>query len=377
MATLAEEYDDLYEAKKEIADAITDVGEKFGIKANEADSFRSYADKILKIGNSIWSSAEDSEEQHLLITENGYYDVNDLSKQYFDDADKYSAVSSLWISVQSAPVIVGKRNIYVGEASEITVSRPEPLVVGADYATQDDFIDALATALNATKTKVSINYSDFWKIVCPNGATFFSYTSDGASTYRACPGPVAYSYFINGGCKLADLYVYGNQDVLIFAEYESRYNRWRAGMGIYVDEIINSKGSTFEKTYLHLYVDDSSGVDIHNTFFDWWMPINQLRLGYNDMYSTLYYQYDKQYGKDSTEQLVSKFEIGMQWKRDECPPSVGGVADLGDYALFYGDWWNIHYPPGGSIANVSGLSIDGVNFAHIAAGLFRRVTSNS
>jgi len=112
MATLAEEYDDLYEAKKEIADAITDVGEKFGIKANEADSFRSYADKILKIGNSIWSSAEDSEEQHLLITENGYYDVNDLSKRYFDDADKYSAVSSLWISVQSAPIVTGEEWIF-------------------------------------------------------------------------------------------------------------------------------------------------------------------------------------------------------------------------------------------------------------------------
>lgn len=123
MATLAEEYEDLYDAKKEIADAITDVGEKYGIKANEADSFRSYADKILKIGNSIWSSAEDSEEQHLLITENGYYDVNDLSKRYFDDADKYSAVSSLWISVQSAPIVTGEGWI-IEKSTKVSESIP-------------------------------------------------------------------------------------------------------------------------------------------------------------------------------------------------------------------------------------------------------------
>lgn len=94
------------DAKIEIAEAITEVGEPLNIKAYPHEVFRDYADKIRAIGHSIWSSADDSEEQHLLITENGYYDVNELSKKYFDDPDKYNAVSSFYVSVQSSPVYV-------------------------------------------------------------------------------------------------------------------------------------------------------------------------------------------------------------------------------------------------------------------------------
>lgn len=367
MATLAEEYEDLYDAKKEVADAITDVGEKFGIKANEADSFRSYADKILKIGNSIWSSAEDSEEQHLLITENGYYDVNDLSKKYFDDADKYSAVSSLWISVQSAPVIVGKRNIYVGESSEITVSRPEPLVKGSDYASYDAFLDALTLALNATKTIITISYSDFYRIECPNGAVFFSYVVPGR--WDQCPGPFPTGKFINNSVEYTDLEVYGDQYTLIFMTSDGS-----GGLAMYADAIGVNKGSTFEKTYYSLYVDDDYGVDIHNSFWDYWVLANHssYRLGRNTLYSTVYYSYDKQYGKSMGDALASKFEIGHGYQGDGCPPSVGITVDLDDFALYLSDYWAVHDHK--KIDTCQGLSIDGVQFAHIGAGLFKRVT---
>lgn len=111
------------DAKIEIAQAITDVGEPLNIKAYPHEVFRDYADKIRAIGHSIWSSADDSEEQHLLITENGYYDVNELSKKYFDDPDKYNAVSSFYVSVQSSPVYVTD-NWLIAPSEDISADIP-------------------------------------------------------------------------------------------------------------------------------------------------------------------------------------------------------------------------------------------------------------
>lgn len=368
--TLAKEYERLYDAKCEIADAINEVGVDYGVKVSSADNFRSYADKIRHIGNSIWSSADDSQDQHLLITENGYYDVNDLSKQYFDDADKFSAASSFYVSVQSAPIIVGKRNLYIGESEEITVSGPEPLVDGSDYASYDAFLDALTLALNATKTIITIHYTDFYRIECPNGAVFFSYVEPGSRDQ--CPGSFPTGKFINDSVIFTDLKVYGDQYTLIFMTSEGY-----GALAMYTDAIGVNKGSTFEKTYYSLYVDDDYGVDIHNMFWDYWVLANHSSygLGRNTLYTTVYYGYDKQCGKSMGDALASKFEIGQGYQGDSCPPSIGITVDLDDFALYLSDYWDVHDHK--RIDTCQGLSIDGVNFAHIGAGLFKRVTTNS
>lgn len=358
------------DAKIEIAKAITEVGAPLNIKAYPHEVFRDYADKIRAIGHSIWSSADDSQEQHLTITENGYYDINELSKKYFDDPDKYNAASSFYINVQSAPVEVGEKCLWIGDAEEIEIARPEPLVRGSDYATYDAFIDAVVAALNATKTIVTIHYTDYYRIECPNGAVMFAFVYEQNDRVF---GPYPGGRFINETDRWYNSAIYGNQNMLIFVTYNSTdLDKYSGGLAIYSDNIGANKGSLFEHTYYYMYIDDSYGIDIHNSMWDVWVPANNYRIGQNTLSTTVSYNFDKQYGMMMTDALASKFEIGMRYKNDECPPSVGVTVDLGEYALYLCDYWHLHDRK--HMYDISGLSVDGARFARISGGLFKRVT---
>lgn len=119
---IAEKLEYLYGTKQEIADAINEVGESQGISVDSADTFRSYADKIRKLGiceeaklsvrvtpeydseigrcktfeapeGKVWKkvkvhidawSAVTDDVDPLIISENGYFDVNDVSSAKFD-----------------------------------------------------------------------------------------------------------------------------------------------------------------------------------------------------------------------------------------------------------------------------------------------------
>lgn len=104
----------LWNTKIEIAKAINEVGKNKSIHVNPRETFISFAEKILKLETSVWSSADDSEDPHLTITENGYYKVSDLSLRQFGDASKKTVVSSFYVNVQSAPIIVGDSNLEAG-----------------------------------------------------------------------------------------------------------------------------------------------------------------------------------------------------------------------------------------------------------------------
>lgn len=119
---IAEKLEYLYGTKQEIADAINEVGESQGISVDSADTFRSYADKIRALGKcevgkisvrttpeydeeigkcqtfeapegKVWKevkvhidawSAVTDEVDPLIISENGYFDVNEVSASKFD-----------------------------------------------------------------------------------------------------------------------------------------------------------------------------------------------------------------------------------------------------------------------------------------------------
>lgn len=119
---IAEKLEYLYGTKQEIADAINEVGESQGVSVDSGDTFRSYADKIRALGKcevgkisvrttpeldedigkcmtfeapegyvwkkvkvhiDAWSAVTD-EVDPLIINENGYFDVNDVSSTKFD-----------------------------------------------------------------------------------------------------------------------------------------------------------------------------------------------------------------------------------------------------------------------------------------------------
>lgn len=119
---IAEKLEYLYGTKQEIADAINEVGESQGISVDSADTFRSYADKIRALGKcevgkisvrttperddeigscktfeapegkvwkevkvhiDAWSAVTDDVDP-LIISENGYFDVNEVSAAKFD-----------------------------------------------------------------------------------------------------------------------------------------------------------------------------------------------------------------------------------------------------------------------------------------------------
>lgn len=104
----------LWYTKQEIASAINEVGKNKGISINPRQDFAKFAEKILKLTMSVWSSANDSEDPHLTITENGYYKVSDLSLAQFGDASAKTVVSSFYVNVQSAPIIIGGSNLEAG-----------------------------------------------------------------------------------------------------------------------------------------------------------------------------------------------------------------------------------------------------------------------
>lgn len=120
--SIADELEYLYGTKQAIADAINEVGESQGITVTSADTFRSYADKIKKFGQcevgkisvrttpeydedigkcqtfeapegkvwkevkvhiDAWSAVTDDVDP-LVISENGYFDVNEVSAAKFD-----------------------------------------------------------------------------------------------------------------------------------------------------------------------------------------------------------------------------------------------------------------------------------------------------
>ena len=89
----------LWNTKIEIAKSINEVGKNKDIHVNPRDTFISFAEKILKLETSVWSSALDSQDPHLTITENGYYKVSDLSLRQFGDASKKTVVSSFYVNV--------------------------------------------------------------------------------------------------------------------------------------------------------------------------------------------------------------------------------------------------------------------------------------
>ena len=119
--SIADELEYLYGTKQAIADAINEVGESQGITVTSADTFRSYADKIRKFGQcevgkisvrttplydeeigtcqtfeapegKVWKevkvhidawSAVTQEVDPLIISENGFYDINEMSASKF------------------------------------------------------------------------------------------------------------------------------------------------------------------------------------------------------------------------------------------------------------------------------------------------------
>lgn len=119
--SIADELEYLYGTKQAIADAINEVGESQGITVTSADTFRSYADKIKKFGQcevgkisvrttplydeeigtyqtfeapegKVWKevkvhidawSAVTQEVDPLIISENGFYDINEMSASKF------------------------------------------------------------------------------------------------------------------------------------------------------------------------------------------------------------------------------------------------------------------------------------------------------
>lgn len=119
--SIADELEYLYGTKQAIADAINEVGESQGITVTSADTFRSYAEKIKKFGQcevgkisvrttplydeeigtyqtfeapegKVWKevkvhidawSAVTQEVDPLIISENGFYDINEMSASKF------------------------------------------------------------------------------------------------------------------------------------------------------------------------------------------------------------------------------------------------------------------------------------------------------
>lgn len=114
----------LWNTKIEIAKAINEVGKNKGISVNPRQDFAKFAEKILKLQTSVWSSANDSEDPHLTITENGYYKVSDLSLEQFGDASRKTVVSSFYVNVQSAPIIIGNNHLEYGIVTNVGTKAP-------------------------------------------------------------------------------------------------------------------------------------------------------------------------------------------------------------------------------------------------------------
>lgn len=161
----------LWNTKIEIAKAINEVGKNKAIHVNPRDTFISFAEKILKLETSVWSSALDSEDPHLTITENGYYKVSDLSLRQFGDASRKTVVSSFYVNVQSAPIIIGNKRLEYGKASNRGTKSPvydfDETITGDSEA----ILDQLASRLGIVMGAQAVKEGDDWLITFDNGKT--------------------------------------------------------------------------------------------------------------------------------------------------------------------------------------------------------------
>jgi len=139
----------LWNTKIEIAKAINEVGKNKGIHVNPRETFISFAEKILKLETSVWSSALDSPDPHLTITENGYYKVSDLSLTQFGDASAKTVVSSFYVNVQSAPIIIGNPRLECGGISNVGTNPP-------DYDFNETFTGDIPTILSQLANRLGI-----------------------------------------------------------------------------------------------------------------------------------------------------------------------------------------------------------------------------
>lgn len=165
--SIAEKLEYLYGTKQEIADAINEVGESQGVSVTSADTFRSYADKIRSLGTAeigkisvrttplydaelgsyqkfeapegkVWKeiyvhidawSAVTQDVDPLIISENGYYDINDVSASKFafsevqdpsgnpKEKHYYEKYQNRYIPTEDTSVVEGK-NYYVEDKTK-------------------------------------------------------------------------------------------------------------------------------------------------------------------------------------------------------------------------------------------------------------------
>ncbi len=200
----------LWYTKQAIADAINDVGKNKGISVNPRQDFAKFAEKILKLQTSVWSSAfiqvepvgnENPRAEHwfeyideyfqpsediivnpskqyykqpphaLTITENGYYKVSDLSLREFGEADAKTVASSFYVSVQSAPIIIGDKRLEYGKASNRGTKTPVYDFDETITGDSETILDQLASRLGIVMGAQAVKEGDNWFITFDNGKT--------------------------------------------------------------------------------------------------------------------------------------------------------------------------------------------------------------
>ena len=170
--SIAEKLEYLYGTKQEIADAINEIGESQGVSVTSADTFRSYADKIRSLGaaevgkisvrttplydgelgtyqkfeapeGKVWKevyvhidawSAVTQDIDPLIISENGYYDINDMSASKFafsevqnpsgnpKEKHYYEKYQNQFIPSEDASVVEGKTYYVKDKTKEYEVA---------------------------------------------------------------------------------------------------------------------------------------------------------------------------------------------------------------------------------------------------------------
>lgn len=170
--SIAEKLEYLYGTKQEIANAINEVGESQGVSVTSADTFRSYADKIRSLGTAevgkisvrttplydgelgsyqkfeapegkVWKevyvhidawSAVTQDVDPLIISENGYYDINDVSASKFafsevqdpsgnpKEKHYYEKYQNRYIPTEDTSVVEGKKYYIEDKTKEYEVA---------------------------------------------------------------------------------------------------------------------------------------------------------------------------------------------------------------------------------------------------------------
>lgn len=214
----------LWNTKIEIAKAINEVGKNKGISVNPRQDFAKFAEKILKLQTSVWSSAfiqvepvgnENPRAEHwfeyideyfqpseditvdpskqyykqpphsLIITENGYYKVSDLSLREFGEADAKTVASSFYVSVQSAPIIIGNSVLEYGSITNKGIKTPEydfdEEFVGDNVAS---IVSQLVSRLGIVLGAQAVRNENGWTVTFDNGKVMiFSDTGTITNTY--------------------------------------------------------------------------------------------------------------------------------------------------------------------------------------------------